>query len=48
MRRVRLAAYLAAELVAWVVFFPVAVVLLALRALGQGYGGDTAARARAC
>ena len=42
-----MAAHLAAELVAWVVFFPVAIVLLALRVLGEGRGGDTPARVRA-
>lgn len=37
MRRVRTAGLLAAEVVAWVLLFPVAVVMLLLRVLGHGY-----------
>jgi hypothetical protein len=46
MRRLRLAAYLAAETVAWFVALPVAVLLLAGRLLGHGYG-DPRVRVRA-
>jgi hypothetical protein len=44
MRRLRTAGWLLLETIMWIVFFPVALVLLIMRLLGRGRGGDAEAR----
>jgi hypothetical protein len=44
MRRLRSAGWLVLELIMWIVFFPIALVLLIMRLLGRGRGEDAEAR----